>query len=396
MTQLMPFEQAIQHIQQSLETMVKAEQVPLQHALGRILAEDILAPINVPPAANSAMDGYAVHAADLKLSQCLPVLQRIAAGETGTPLAPMSCARIFTGAEIPKGADAVVMQENTEQTDAGIQFLKTVQPFENVRPAGQDISKGSLVFAKGRRLDAIDIGVLASLGFPSIHVFSVLKVGILTTGNELRAQGETLESGQIYNSNGPLLEALVFSAGHQVSQRLHAQDSVVATETALQSLTECSDIVISSGGVSVGEEDHVKNTIEKNGTLHLWKIAIKPGKPLVYAKVFNTPFIGLPGNPSSTLVTFHLFARIALGTAAGAVIQTPSPFPIICDFERKSNQSRDEFLRVYVAHGRATLHPQQSSGALLAASYTDGYLHMPAKHDVTRDSVFNFYPFNSF
>lgn len=396
MASLLPFKEAIAHIKNALERATQVEATPLGQALGRVLAEDVVSNIQVPPADNSAMDGYAVRISDLESANTLVVSQRIAAGCAATPLATNSCARIFTGAEIPEGADAVVMQENTELDGDHIRFLNPVKLRDNIRPAGQDIAHGATVLEKGKRLTAIDIGVLASIGITEVQAFSPLRVGILTTGDELQAQGQPLAAGQIYNSNGPLIESLVISAGHQVSLRTHAMDSVEATESALKSLSECSDVIISSGGVSVGEEDHVKATIEQNGQLHLWKIAIKPGKPLVFANVFDTPFIGLPGNPSSTLVTFHLFARLALAKAAGEQLDLPAPIPVTCAFERKSNKSRDEFLRVHVNHGVATPHSQQSSGALLAASQTDGYLHVPAQQDVTMGSQFDFYPFNSF
>lgn len=396
MAPLMPFKAAIAHIQNALECVTPVETTAIGQALGRVLAQDVISNIQVPPADNSAMDGYAVRVSDLKYTDTLTVSQRIAAGCAPTPLAIGSCARIFTGAEIPPGADAVVMQENTELVGQQVRFVHPVKRNDNIRPAGQDIALGTVVLTQGKRLTAIDIGVLASLGITEVQAYVPLRVGILTTGDELQAPGHPLAAGQIYNSNGPLIESLVISAGHQVSLRTHAADSIEATESALQRLSECSDVIISSGGVSVGEEDHVKTTIERNGQLHLWKIAIKPGKPLVFANVLETPFIGLPGNPSSTLATFHLFARLALAKAAGEHLDLPDPIPVICAFERKSNKTRDEFLRIHVNHGVATPHPQQSSGALLAASQSDGYLHVPAEQDVTINSTFDFYPFNSF
>ncbi|RDL42664.1 molybdopterin molybdenumtransferase MoeA [Marinomonas piezotolerans] len=396
MATLMPFRDAIEHIKQTLTTVTTTESVPLSKAMGRILAQDVISEIDVPPAANSAMDGFAVRTSDLKDNASLTVSQRIAAGSAPMPLQSGTCARIFTGAEIPQGADAVVMQENTRQQENQITFLSQPTSHDNIRPAGQDIAAGATVFTKGKRITAIDIGVLASFGITQVEVYLPLKVGILTTGDELQSPGTPLSGGQIYNSNGPLLESLVVSSGHQVSLRLHAIDSVEATQTALKALSDCSDVIISSGGVSVGEEDHVKATIEQNGQLHLWKIAIKPGKPLVFANVYNTPFLGLPGNPSSTLVTFHLFARLALAKAAGEDLDLPKAIPVKSGFSRKGNQSRDEFLRVHINNGIATPHAQQSSGALLAASQTDGYLHIPAAHNVSPNDEFDFYPFCSF
>ena len=396
MSSLMPLSDALRAAQDTLNIAVKAESVDLARALNRVLAADVVAAVNVPPAANSAMDGYAIAIEDLNASQTLPVSQRIAAGTSATPLLSGTCARIFTGAEMPLGANAVAMQENTESDDQNVRFLQVPSEGENVRPAGQDIQAGNLILKQGKRLSAIDIGVLASVGITSVEVFEPLKVGVLTTGDELIAPGKTLEKGQIYNSNGPLLEALIQSAGHTVSLRLHAEDSIESTEQALQDLSDVSDIIISTGGVSVGEEDHVKATIEKHGELHLWKIAIKPGKPLVFANVHKTPLIGLPGNPSSTLVTFHLFARLALAKAAGEHLVFPKGYKARCDFSRKANNSRDEFLRVTFESGIVTPHTQQSSGALLAASQTDGYLHVPTGHSITPQSELLFYPFTGF
>lgn len=396
MAALMPFREAIEHIQNSLDIATQIETVTLEHALGRVLASTVQSKVMVPPADNSAMDGYAVRREDLCTTLTLSVSQRIAAGTAPIPLAKGSCARIFTGAEIPAGADAVIMQEKAKATGDTVTFESIPKARDNIRPAGQDIALNANVIEQGKRLSAIDIGVLASIGVTQVEVYSPLRVGILTTGDELQAPGTPLQAGQIYNSNGPLMAALVRSAGHNVSLVRHAEDSIAATQAALSELSQVSDVILSSGGVSVGEEDHVKATIEQNGQLHLWKIAIKPGKPLAFASVFETPFLGLPGNPSSTLVTFHLFARLALAKAAGEHLALPKPLRVSCDFERKANASRDEFLRVHVNHSTATPHSQQSSGALLAASQTDGYLHVPAMTEINKQTELDFYPFSSF
>ncbi|MBM6551345.1 gephyrin-like molybdotransferase Glp [Marinomonas ostreistagni] len=396
MAALMPFRDAIKQIQSSLEIASTIERIELMQALGRVLAAEVHSSVQVPPADNSAMDGYALRRQDLETSQALPISQRIAAGVAPAPLQPGTCARIFTGAEIPAGADAVVMQENTQQDGDLVVFQEQPKAHANIRPAGQDIANGALVLTQGKRLSAIDIGVLASIGVTHVDVYTPLKVGILTTGDELQTPGTPLSAGQIYNSNGPLMAALVTQSGHQVEMIRHAKDSITATETALSELSQHCDVILSSGGVSVGEEDHVKATIEKHGALHLWKIAIKPGKPLVFANAYGTPFLGLPGNPSSTLVTFHLFARLALAKAAGEQLSLPKPFKVACDFERKANASRDEFLRVHVDHSIAVPHNQQSSGALLAASQTDGYLHVPAMTEINKQTELDFYPFTSF
>ncbi|MFD1384128.1 gephyrin-like molybdotransferase Glp [Rhodanobacter aciditrophus] len=398
MSSLMPLQQALEKAQGELQIKVAQETINLSQALNRVLAKDVIAPLDVPPAANSAMDGYAINTADFEQSKqpLLKVSQRITAGDPTEPLKPGTCARIFTGAELPLGANAVVMQEDTQLEEEAVRFLATPSHGENVRPAGQDIQQGSTILRRGKRLSPVDLGVIASVGITTVEVYQPLKVGILTTGDELVTPGQPLKAGQIYNSNGPLLEALIQTAGHQVSLHKHAEDSIESTEQALLELSQVADVIISTGGVSVGDEDHVKATIEKHGQLHLWKIAIKPGKPLVFAKVMETPFIGLPGNPSSTLVTFHLFARLTLAKAAGEHLCFPTGYSVQCGFSRKANQSRDEFLRVTLHEGVAKPHPQQSSGALLAASQSDGYLHVPAGQAPTPGSELLFYPFSGF
>ena len=288
------------------------------------------------------------------------------------------------------------MQENATVEENGVSFQNTPIQNENIRPQGQDIKKGAQVLSKGLRLEAQHLGIIASLGINQIKVFSCLKVGILTTGDELISAGSPLEKGQIYNSNGPMLQALVEKLGYKVASYQHASDNHEETETILAKMAVHCDIILSSGGVSVGEEDHVKNVIEANGELFLWKIAIKPGKPLVHGQVFNTPFIGLPGNPSSTLVTFHWFASIALAVSAGRKVKAVQGYQIASGFSRKNAIKRDEFLRVSIYNGKAIAHPQQSSGALSAACHSDGYLHIPAGIKVEEGTLYNFYPFSSF
>ncbi|BFM51069.1 gephyrin-like molybdotransferase Glp [Marinomonas sp. THO17] len=396
MSGLMAFEDALKAIEASACPLVKTQTLALTNALGHVLAQDVKAPMKVPPAANSAMDGYALAFQDWQPNKGFHISQRIAAGQAPSLLEPGSCARIFTGAILPAGADTVIMQENAEVTGDQVRFLVAPKQGANVRPEGQDMEQGQMVLHAGQRLQAIQIGLLASLGITKVKVYCPLKVGILTTGDELIAAGQGLQTGQIYNSNGPMLQALVIQAGHQVSQVVHAADTPQATEAALQKLFTNSDLILSSGGVSVGEEDHVKAVLEKLGQLHLWKIAIKPGKPLVYATLNGIPFLGLPGNPSSTLVTFHWFARLLLSGCAGESITRPQAFSIQAGFERKKAIQRDEFLRVHLEDGKAYPHPQQSSGALLAASDSDGYLHIKTGQYIDLHNHYDFYPFSSF
>ena len=392
----MPFNEALATIEANSQRLVKTEKIELSCALGRVLAQDIFASIDIPPAANSAMDGYVMRFQDWQADKVFPISQRIPAGVAPDKLTENTVARIFTGAEIPENTDLVIMQENATTYDEGVSFFQTPKQNDNIRPRGQDVMKGSLVLSKGIRLEPQHLGIIASLGLNQFEVFKPLNVGILTTGDELVSPGEVLAKGQIFNSNGPMLKALVEKLGYKVESYQHASDNHLETETTLAKMASVCDIILSSGGVSVGEEDHVKNVVEANGELLLWKIAIKPGKPLVHGKVFNTPFIGLPGNPSSTLVTFHWFASIALAVSSGLTATPVQGFELASGFSREQVIKRDEFLRVSIIDGKAQANPQQSSGALSAACHSQGYLHIPADEKIDKNKLFSFYPFSSF
>lgn len=401
MSPLLSFEDALNAIDNSATLRVTSELTALGSSLGRIAAQDIAATRSVPPYDNSAMDGYAFRSEDWQVDKVFPISQRVPAGQAPQPLKENTCARIFTGAEIPDGANIVVMQEEAKTSPQGITFPlapnTSPKKGDNIRPQGQDIQTGQTVLKKGTKITPMHIGLLSSLGITEISVYLPLKVGILTTGDELVDAGNLLEKGKIYNSNGPMLSALLSHAGYQVSKCLHAQDTPEATQNAIEDLLQCSDVIVSSGGVSVGEEDHVKSILEKLGQVHLWKIAIKPGKPLVHATLKGTPFLGLPGNPSSTLVTFHWFARRLLAKSAGQLDLLHQAYPVVAGFNREKTIKRDEFLRVAISKdGLAYAHPQQSSGALLAACESQGYLHVKANSKVEYGSNYDFYPFSGF
>lgn len=397
MSTLLAFEDALEAIKQSASLLVEPQTLSLTDAVGRILAKDVIAGIAVPPHDNSAMDGYAIALADWQADKHFSISQRIAAGQPPTPLTPGTCARIFTGANIPKGADCVIMQENAQLVGDKVIFAAEPGLSDNIRPQGQDMQIGQTVIKSGVKINPTHIGLLSSLGITEVTVYKPLNVGILTTGNELIPCGENLKAGQIYNSNGPMLSALVTQAGHHVAQCIHAADTLEDTKTALQKLIENCDVILSSGGVSVGEEDHVKHALEQLGEVHLWKIAIKPGKPLVHATLQGTPFLGLPGNPSSTLVTYHWFARLLLSICAGQTAEIPPSYLVDAGFNRTKKIQRDEFLRVSIGKdGLAYAHPQQSSGALLAATESQGYLHIKANTEVEYGHSYPFYPFTAF
>ncbi|MFT6405089.1 MAG: molybdopterin molybdotransferase [Marinomonas primoryensis] len=397
MSTMLTFEDALQEIKQSATLRVVPQTIALSNAAGRILAKDIVADIFVPPHDNSAMDGYALASGDWQADKAFTISQRVPAGQSAQPLVPGTCARIFTGANIPSGADTVIMQEDAKCVDDHVAFAPPPKKGDNIRPKGQDMQAGQTVIKAGEKISPMHIGLLSSLGITNITVYKLLRVGILTTGNELIPAGETLKAGQIYNSNGPMLKALVTQAGHQVEQCLHAADSPEDTEAALKTLLQSCDVILSSGGVSVGEEDHVKGVLEKLGTVHLWKIAIKPGKPLVHATLEGIPFLGLPGNPSSTLVTYHWFARLLLSICSGQKAELPPSYLVDAGFNRTNPIQRDEFLRVFIGQdGLAYAHPQQSSGALLAACESQGYLHVKANTQIEYGCSYSFYPFSGF
>lgn len=356
------------------------EQVLVTQALGRVLAEDIVSAVDVPPQANSAMDGYAIHTDDLQHSQILPISQRIAAGSAPQALKRGTAARIFTGAVIPDGANAVVMQENTQLTAEGlVQILQLPKPQENIRPQGQDIACGTTILGQGEKLTPAAIGLLATIGKASIKVYQRLKVIYFCTGDELASAEQTLKVGQIYNSNSPLLGALLTEQGYEAIDGGVIADNLAATIQALAQAAQQADVVMTTGGVSVGEEDHVKAALQQIGQLDLWKVALKPGKPLAFGYIGATPFIGLPGNPQSVFVTFKVMAQTFLAYYQGQrhkVMPTFVKMPI--DFTVKKAQGRREYLRVRLVQneqGELVLskYHNQSSGVLSSAVWADGF-----------------------
>ncbi len=385
---LIPFDEALQQILQQAKPLDEREHLPLLQVHGRILAESQSSPLDVPPAANSAMDGYAFRFADHRQQgpQDFPVSQRIAAGSVPQPLAEGTAARIFTGAEIPEGADAVVMQEqcqlNTGQINADqVTIPAGIALHNNIRPQGQDIRQGAEVASRGQLLTPQTLGLLASIGIASVPVIRRLKVAILSTGDELVEPGQPLAAGQIYNSNRYLLAGLLDKMGIQAVDLGRVADTPEATLQALSRATLEADVIVSTGGVSVGEEDHVKTAVEKLGRLNLWKIAIKPGKPLAFGRVGDTPFFGLPGNPVSTFITFLLFVRPYLQALQGRTPVLPRGQLWPASFNRLTPSIRTEFVRVKISDdGQLHLHPNQSSGVLSSTSWSNAMAVVPS-HD---------------
>lgn len=397
-TTLTPIEQALPKILASISPVVGDESVPIGAALHRVLAQSIIAPLAVPGYDNSAMDGYAINSADLNtgISQ-FPVSQRIAAGSVGKTLAPATAARIFTGAPVPEGADAVVMQENCRLEGAAVIIGVPVRAGENVRRAGADVQKGELLFRAGHRLRAPDIGMLAGVGLQTLTVRRVLRVAVLTTGNELLRPGQPLGAGQIYNSNFYTISSLLQGLGHEVLDCGIVTDTLKATEQALFEAARGADCVISCGGVSVGEEDHVRMALQNVGELRLWKLAIKPGKPFAFGTIANKPFFGLPGNPVSAFVTFVLMLRPCLARLSGLVEPPAIPWRLPADFEMETTGVRQVYLRVQcVRSADATpvmqLTGSQNSGVLSSVSHSDGLAIVPPNTAVRRGELLRFLP----
>lgn len=389
---------ALAQLLSRMAAVTDREEVALPQALHRVLAETINAAIDVPGHANSAMDGYAVNSQTLARGQYrLRVTQRIPAGKVGQALEIGSAARIFTGAPIPPGADAVVMQENCSVEGDEIVVMQAVEAGENVRRAGSDVERGTLLFEAGHRLRAPDIGVLAGVGRETVVVCRPLRVALLTTGDELVRPGEPLQHGQIYNSNFYMLSTLVQGLGHDVVDCGIVADSLDSTVQALLAAAASADCIISSGGVSAGEEDHVRTALESIGELSLWKLAIKPGKPFAFGQLKGKPFFGLPGNPVSAFVTFALLVRPCLQRLAGARDQAPLQLQLTADFELPVSGVRQEYLRVCCAtdaQGETVLRlaGSQSSGVLSSVSHADGLAIVPPLSAVQRGDKLRFMP----
>lgn len=377
---LMPVDEALEKILSHAKLVKELESVPLMQALGRVLAVDQQSSINVPPCDNSAMDGYAIRYQDLAANNnTLVISQRIPAGQMGSDLLPGTAARIFTGAAIPPLADTVVMQEDvTLVGDDAIHVAFDMTLGSHIRPRGQDIAEGSVILRRGRRLKAQDIGLLASIGVTEVPVYRRLKVAVLSTGDELVEPGEPLSEGQIYNSNRYTLSALLIALGCDVVDAGIVEDDFGATCETLRKAASEVDLIISSGGVSVGEEDHVKVAVESLGQLTLWKLNMKPGKPVAFGRVASTPFLGLPGNPSSVFVTFGVIARSYVLSCQGQTDVMPVITEVSADFDWLKVGSRQEYLRAKVSYSSgvpvASLYGNQSSGVLASTSWANALL----------------------
>jgi molybdopterin molybdotransferase len=375
-----------------------------------VLATDVTSPLDVPPMNTSAMDGYAVRIADLAHGSRLPVSQRIPAGHAPAPLAPSSAARIFTGATVPAGADAVVMQEQTELAGDEVTIVHRPQTGEWITAQGADIRAGSVILPAGTRLTPQALGLAASVGCAQLEVRRRVKVAVFFTGDELTMPGEPLKPGAIYNSNRFTLRGLLEKLGCDVTDYGIVADQLDATRATLREAGQAHDLILTCGGVSVGEEDHVKPAVEAEGRLSMWQIAMKPGKPLAFGAVrrgaggadgangsepAETFFIGLPGNPVSSFVTFLLFVRPFVLRLAGVQAVAPRALSLRADFTQGKADRRNEFLRARVnAAGGLDLFANQSSAVLTSTVWADGLIDNPPNHAISAGETVRFIPFS--
>jgi molybdopterin molybdotransferase len=374
---LMPVEVALARLLEMAESSKILERVrlPLAQAEGRVLAEDLISTLDLPPWPNSAMDGYALRIADWA-GEPLPVSQKIFAGQAPEPLKPGTCARIFTGAPVPAGADCVEMQENAEvQADERVRFIEPLSVGQNIRPQGQETTVGELVLPAGTRLGPIELGLAASLGRAELEVVRKVRVAVLSTGDELVEPGQALGPGQIYNSNRVLLCTWLWRLGCEVIDAGILPDDLSTTRARLEELKDV-DLILSTGGVSVGEADFLGIALREEGELSLWKLAIKPGKPLTVGHFHGVPVIGLPGNPASTLVTFALLTRPYLLRRQGVKEVEPLKFQVAAGFDWPKAGNRREYLRGRLENGRAIIYKNQSSGVLRSAAWADGLVEV--------------------
>ncbi|MGP4842916.1 molybdopterin molybdotransferase MoeA [Marinobacter sp. 1Y8] len=395
---LTSLDEALPRILEQVFSVEETEERPLTGALGCILAQDAVASIDVPPTDNSAVDGYAVRTADLGNTP-ITVSQRIPAGEAPSPLTQGTAARIFTGASIPEGADAVLMQEYVDVTDAGISTERPVERGQNIRPRGQDIKTGAIALHQGIRLRPQELGLLASLGIGTVHVRRPVRVAILTTGDELIDPGQQPAPGKIFNTNRYTLHGLLQSMGCTIIDPGTIADTREATERALAAAAETADLVITSGGVSVGEEDHVRTSLEAIGKVSLWRLALKPGKPLAFGHIGTTPVLGLPGNPAAVLVTFLMIGAPVIRTLQGREASIVEPVYLPAGFATERSSPRRELIRVQQVNEADTTtlrpHPNQSSGMLSSACWADGLAMIPENTTITPQTPLAFYSFNA-
>jgi len=393
---LLSVDEALAQLMAGVRPVSEIEQVPTLEATNRILARAQRSTMDVPPMDNSAMDGYAVRLSDLSSSQKkLKVKQKIYAGRVRTLLEPGTAARIFTGAPIPPGADAVVMQEECDIEGEFVSLRKNPKPGEWLRYVGSDIRKGAEILPAGKRLAPQDTGLAASVGIKTLPVFRKVRLGLFFTGDELVMPGEPLAPGRIYNSNRFTLRGLGEVFRCDVRDYGIVPDSLEATREVLGRAAQDCDVIVTSGGVSVGDADYVKPAVEAEGQLLMWRIAMKPGRPLAFGKVQDAAFIGLPGNPVSSFVTFLIFVRPFLLRTQGLSSVEPKAVTARADFDWPQPDARREFLRVkWNVQGGLDLYPTQDSAVLTSTAWADGLVDNPANRAIRKGESVRFLPYS--
>ncbi|HUH86587.1 MAG TPA: gephyrin-like molybdotransferase Glp [Pusillimonas sp.] len=375
----------------------QTEDCPLHRAQGRILAQTLKAHLDMPPADNSAMDGYAIRYADYQAGRGLPVQQRCYAGEQPEPLQPGQCIRLFTGSMIPEGADTVVIQEDCTETDNILLINEAPVQGAHIRRRGEDVRKDSTLLPDGTQIGAAQVALLASQGYAQIPVYPQLKVGILTTGDELVEPGKALQAAQIYNSNGPMLASLVAGLGADPIHVLHANDTLDSLQQALQTLINDCDLILSVGGVSVGEKDLVKPAIEQaGGELDLWRVRMKPGKPVALAHAQGKPIVCLPGNPVSAFAVFALLVSPLVRHMQGREQWLPAVQYGRLNDDAPFNDVRDEFIRVKAEHAsnggtNLNVFSRQGSGVVSSLPWSHGLARIPAGSQIKAGDLVPFY-----
>ncbi|MET3893565.1 molybdopterin molybdotransferase [Bosea sp. OAE506] len=396
---LMTLEQAGERVAALVAPVSGTETVSLAAADGRVLADAILSPLDLPPFANSAVDGYAVHSADLASSgpTRLPLGGRVAAGADAAGLSVRGRAvRVFTGAPMPDGADTVFMQEDVTLEGEAVLLPPGLARGANARPAGEDIARGALAAAAGQRLRPQDLALLSALGVTQVAVRRRPCVAIFSTGDELTEPGQPLRPAAIYDANRALLRAMVARAGAEVVDLGILRDERAGLAKRLAEAARDCDLVLTSGGVSTGEEDHVKAALEQVGELAFWRIGIKPGRPVALGRIGTVPFIGLPGNPVAVFVTFAFVARVLIARLAGTAPVAPLSLPVRLGFAYRKKEGRREYVRVSLEPGPdgvqvARKHPQDGAGVLTSLTRTDGLVELA--EDMTRIEEGTLVPF---
>ncbi|MFL5225201.1 MAG: gephyrin-like molybdotransferase Glp [Microvirga sp.] len=401
--ELMSVDEAKALIAERIAVAAAVEDVPLIEADGRVLAEDIAAPLDLPPFDNSAVDGYAVRFADLAAGQetVLAVVGRIAAGAAlERPVPARGAVRIFTGAPLPAGLDTVFMQEDVGAAGDAVVLPAGLKPGANRRLAGEDIARGGTALLAGHRLSPRDIGLIAALGIAAVPVRTPLRVAVFSTGDEVISPGEPLGPAKLYDANRFMLQAMLRRLGCRATDLGILRDEPRALARALAGAAADHDLIVTSGGVSTGEEDHVKAAVESAGALTFWRIAIKPGRPVAMGVVAGTPFIGLPGNPVAAFVTFAHVARAVIARLSGERLARPRAYPVLAGFAYRKKEGRREYVRVRIEEGDdgalvARKHPREGAGVITSLTETDGLIELP--EPVTRvepGEVLRFLPYD--